>query len=207
MKKVLLFLLLLILYGSPLKCQDSLKDTNHVSFEKAKLKNISLNEFVYQNIGMPQSVTSFDKDFNIVISFIIKKNGEVDSINIIKNPEKNYTNEVLRVLEKTIGQWIPTKINGVTVDKNYFTSFKFIFSNEYADKKAKAIKLIKKGNYNQALDLINEAMTFNEYDGELYQIRSTIYKGLNQTDLEKTDQQKIQRLKNNLLINVSVSVR
>jgi hypothetical protein len=207
MKKVLLFLLLPIFYGSPLKSQDSLNDTNLVNFEKAKLKNISLNEFVYQNLGMPSSITPFDKDLNIVIGFIIKKNGDVDSIKIINNPEKNFTNEVLRVLEKTIGQWIPTKINGVAVDKYYISSFKYIFSNDYADKKAKALKLVKKGNYNQALDLINEAMMFNEYDGELYQIRSTIYKSLNQIDLEKTNQQKIKWLKKNLLINVMLTVK
>ena len=207
MKKVLLLLSLLVLYGSPLKCQDSLKDTNLISIEKAKLKNIDLNEFIYQNIGMPDLMTSFDKNLNVVVSFMIKKNGEVDSINIIKNPAKNFTNEVLRVLEKTIGQWIPTKINGTAVDKKYITSFKYVFSNEYFDKKAKAAKLIKKGNYNQALNLINEAMSFNEYDVELFQTRSTIYKSLNQPELEKSDLQKIQWLKDNLLINVWITVK
>ena len=102
MKKVLLLLSLLVLYGSPLKCQDSLKDTNLISIEKAKLKNIDLNEFIYQNIGMPDLMTSFDKNLNVVVSFMIKKNGEVDSINIIKNPAKNFTNEVLEYLRKQL---------------------------------------------------------------------------------------------------------
>ena len=181
-----------------------MKDSSAVKFEKAQIKNSKISDFFNQYVGFPPDLLPGSDNQNVVISFIIQKDGQIDSVSIIKNPSKSATNTSLTVLEKSVGHWIPTKINSVPVDKKYYASFKFMFSNEYSNQIRKATNLIKKGENEKALKLINEAFNFNEFDIELYLLRSQIYKNLNKTELENGDLEKIESLKKDLLVDVWV---
>ena len=204
MKKSLVSLLLWAILISSVNSQTVMKDSSAVKFEKAQIKNSKISDFFNQYVGFPPDLLPGSDNQNVVISFIIQKDGQIDSVSIIKNPSKSATNTSLTVLEKSVGHWIPTKINSVPVDKKYYASFKFMFSNEYSNQIRKATNLIKKGENEKALKLINEAFNFNEFDIELYLLRSQIYKNLNKTELENGDLEKIESLKKDLLVDVWV---
>lgn len=202
MKRSIISALLLGIFFTNVISQTVTKDSSTFNFEKAQIKNSSVQNFFSQYVGFPPDLLPGSENQNVVISFIIQKDGQIDSIKIIKDPSKSATYATLEALEKSVGRWIPTKINGIPIDKKYYVSFNYLFSNEYSNIIRKANNLLKKGDNEKALKTINEALNFNEFDIELYQIRSQIYNNLDKVELENDDLKKIETLKKDLLIIV-----
>jgi len=175
-------------------------------FEKASINEGQPEEFFYDIVRFPLNLLSRGGEFNVLVSFIIKVDGTLDSVKVVSSPDKQASLEALNALEESNGLWNPTKINGVPINKRYIASFKYVTSTKFSDSKKKVEKLIEKGDYDKALKIINEGLTFNEYDKDLYQLRSVIYKKQNETDLLNNDLQKIEIINKDLLINMIISV-
>ena len=197
MKKLLLAFLLLT---------SSIISKGQDLFEKASINEGQPEEFFYDIVRFPLNLLSRGGEFNVIVSFIIKVDGTLDSVKVVSSPDKQASLEALNALEESNGLWNPTKINGVPINKRYIASFKYVTSTKFSDSKKKVEKLIEKGDYDKALKIINEGLTFNEYDKDLYQLRSVIYKKQNETDLLNNDLQKIEIINKDLLINMIISV-
>ena len=197
MKKLLLAFLLLT---------SSIISKGQDLFEKASINEGQPEEFFYDIVRFPLNLLSRGGEFNVLVSFIIKVDGTLDSVKVVSSPDKQASLEALNALEESNGLWNPTKINGVPINKRYIASFKYVTSTKFSDSKKKVEKLIEKGDYDKALKIINEGLTFNEYDKDLYQLRSVIYKKQNETDLLNNDLQKIEIINKDLLINMIISV-
>jgi len=175
-------------------------------FEKASINEGQPEEFFYDIVRFPLNLLSRVGEFNVLVSFIIKVDGTLDSVKVVSSPDKQASLESLNALEESNGLWNPTKINGVPINKRYIASFKYVTSTKYSGSKKKVEKLIEKGDYDKALKIINEGLTLNEYDKDLYQLRSVIFKKQNETDLLNNDLQKIEIINKDLLINMIISV-
>jgi hypothetical protein len=176
------------------------------NFEKARLKNTPLEEFFGQNTGFPEYLLSEKGDANVIVSFIITKTGQIDSVKIIKSPNKDASIQALSALDKSDNLWEPTKLNDQPIDWRYIASFKFVTSLKYDNQKKKIQKLVQKEKYVNSLELLDECIKFHEYDEELYQLRSSIYTKLNKRDLAESDLRKIEFIERNLIIDIWVTV-
>jgi tetratricopeptide (TPR) repeat protein len=202
MKTFFQLLFLLALFSTSLKGQENPNST----FENAKLKNEDVNKFFAENTSFPMSVTPNNVQEQVILSFIINKSGELDSVKLIKNPNKQFAIEALSSLDKSSGQWIPSKSNGQPVDKKFIAVFNFTTTKSFFDYKNKALKLQKKGDNEKALETIDKAIKIDGYDTELYQIRSMIYKNLNKTDLANNDIEKLKELNGTLLSDIWITI-
>jgi protein TonB len=78
-----------------------------------------LYEFLYQNLVIPQLNTDNQIQGKIYVKFVIKKDGSIDDIQVIKSSYKELNEEVIRVI-KLMPKWVPGMQNGQAVDY-YFT--------------------------------------------------------------------------------------
>jgi hypothetical protein len=175
------------------------------NFIKAKVKNSSTEDFFEQNIMFPKYILQESGNVNVIVSFLITKEGKIDSVKILKSPKKEATLEALSVLDKSDNLWEPTKVNGQPVNWRYIASFKFVTSLKYDSQKKKIQKLIQKNSYDNALELIAECFKFHEYDTELYQLRSSVYTKTNKPDLANQDLEKIKFIEQNLIVDLWVT--
>lgn len=202
MKTFMLFLFLLSFVSITLYGQENSNST----FEQAKLKNEDISTFFAKNTGFPMNVASKIVQEQVILSFIIDKNGEIDSVKLINNPNKQFAIEALSALDKSAGLWIPSKLNGQSVDKKFIAVFNFTTTKSFFNIKNKALKLQKKGDNENALQTIDKALKIDGYDKELYQSRCMIYKNLNKTDLANGDIEKIKYLNDNLLSDIWLTI-
>ena len=74
----------------------------------------AFNKFIQSNLHRPDSVNS-GKQMVVVLNFIVRSNGELDSIIVVRSPGKSYSEEAIRVL-KSAPAWKPAEENGTSVD-------------------------------------------------------------------------------------------
>ncbi|MBK6281339.1 MAG: TonB family protein [Draconibacterium sp.] len=182
MKTKLYLLLILLVLQIHLKGQNIPDQVDLVNIEHAKLIDADVQQFFASNTSYPQKAAINEIEGNVVVSFIISKNGQIDSIQIVNNPNNILAVEVLVALEKSYGLWIPCKVNGNAVDKKYLGCFKFLMSKAsvFTDNRNKGIKNLQKGDYEKSLKYINKALTIDEYNSELYQARANVYLKMNE---------------------------
>jgi len=95
----------------------------------------ALMDFLAANLKYPQKAVKMGIQKKIFVNFIVRKNGQVDSITIRKNTKFDKTqqetakykkavkaleNEAIRLVKLTDGKWKPGKMSDEFVD-NYFT--------------------------------------------------------------------------------------
>ncbi len=74
------------------------------------------NEYVRTNLRRPGNKDS-DKKAIVVLNFIVRTSGDIDSIRIIRSPGKEYSEEAIRVI-KSGPLWNPAKENGKPVEED-----------------------------------------------------------------------------------------
>jgi hypothetical protein len=74
----------------------------------------NFNKYIENNIRKP-SILAYGKRAVVVLSFEIKSTGVVDSINIIRSPDKVYSDEAIRLIREGPA-WKPASSNGVNID-------------------------------------------------------------------------------------------
>jgi len=128
------FYKLLVVYfsGNSYEIINDSKNDYYPVDEKAKYKygNQAFIKFVISNLSIPKQFAKSSFTEALTFSFSINENGKIDLSNnnyaLQKKPEYYNLNErilfesIKNTLHKTIGDWVPAKINGIPV-KFYYT--------------------------------------------------------------------------------------
>ncbi|MBN2774849.1 MAG: TonB family protein, partial [Prolixibacteraceae bacterium] len=85
----------------------------------------ALNEFIQENIRYPEIARENGIQGNVLVTFIIDKEGKVKNPEVSLCVDQSLDEEALRVVE-TLPKWTPGKIKGEAVNVLYTTSVKFV---------------------------------------------------------------------------------
>lgn len=75
----------------------------------------NFNKYVQENLHRPDTLTKGQRVV-VVLGFMVRSNGSIDSIRIVRSPGKSFSDEAIRVL-KSGPAWNPAKENGVNVEE------------------------------------------------------------------------------------------
>jgi tetratricopeptide (TPR) repeat protein len=203
MKALVGSLLLIILFHGILPGQGNSGLFEKARFEKARINGEDASKFFRQKIHYPYTPGIFGNiDGNVFVTFTIDKKGQIDSVKVLNQPREMFQSAVLNALNESSGLWVPTTFDGVALYKRYIAAFNFTASNAFQYKKDKSLRYFKRGLLSKALKLINEAISIDPYDIELYQTRALIYKKQVKHDLEVLDEAKCYDLNRDILIDM-----
>lgn len=141
-------------------------------------------------------------DGNVLVSFIVKKDGQLDSIQVLNNPGTLYKSTVLDALNQSSGHWNPCRFEDKLFDKKYFAAFNFTNRDIFLYKKNKAARFIKAGETTRPLRIITEALKICPFDIDLLLWRARIYRKQNKHYLEAIDLLMAEKLKTDLIFNI-----
>lgn len=168
-------------------------------FNHAKINNedasLFFSRFRYNSIGE-------GPDGNVFVSFIVTKEGLIDSIVFLNKPSQLYKDAALYALYSSAGKWNPSNFDGIRFDKKYIGAFNFTKTQSFFYKKDKGVKFLKAGQADRALKFINQALKINPFDTELYLCRARIYRKQGKYDLEMLDLTIVDKLNTDLLFNI-----
>ena len=88
----------------------------------------ALFQFLSENLEYPQEAINLGLEGRIVCEFIVKKDGAIDSIRIIKSIHPSLDKEAIRVIKQT-GKWYPGKLNGEAVRSRFTLPIVFRLDN------------------------------------------------------------------------------
>ncbi len=168
-------------------------------FEKAKINNEDASKF-FRNCHYDFTISS--PDGNVLVSFIVKKNGEIDSIKVLNDPDTLWEEFTLDALYSSSGQWNPASFDGKPLEYKYFAGFNFTNRSIFFYKKDKVLRLLRSGQTTKPLRLINEALNINPFDIDLLLCRAGIYKKQNKLYLELVDLLMAEKVRNDVLFNI-----
>ena len=180
MKKIALLLVITFLTFNLFVSSQTIQKSDSISsVEKAKYLKEDLARFLSKNINYPFDALKNNIDGDVVFSFIINKNGEVDSLTMRSSPDVILSTSALVALNLLDKKWIPAKINDRPIDKKYLIVFRYrmYLNTQPFDYKHDALGYLNKQKYEKTLKIYNKAIKDNQYDFELFELRSQI-KGL-----------------------------
>jgi TonB family C-terminal domain len=83
-----------------------------------------INEYFRTNLRFPSSAIRDHAQGIIIIGFYITKNGEIDSVRVVKSIRKDLDNEAIRVI-KNMPKWKPSTVCGKPVGTSMTQSINF----------------------------------------------------------------------------------
>lgn len=83
---------------------------------------IDVEQFLRSNVVYPEMMAAEGKSGTVIVQFIVRKDGSIDNVKIVKSPDPLFTKEAQRVIKllQSKGKWTPGEKNGKPVD-SYFT--------------------------------------------------------------------------------------
>lgn len=210
MKKItLLFVITFLTFNLFVSSQTIQKADSISSVEKAKYLKEDLAKLLSKNINYPLDALKNNIDGDVVFSFIINKNGEVDSLTMRSSPDVILSSSALVALNLLDKKWSPAKINYVPIDKKYLIVFRYrmYLNTQPSDYKHDALGYLNKQKYDKALKIYNKAIKDNQYDFELLELRSQIKGLLGDVEGSKQDLQTSTRLHNDIMSVINVLAR
>jgi len=116
MKRLCFLLLFCSASLSKTTAQTATQDTSVlIVAEKMPEYDGNLVEFMNRHIVYPAKARDKGITGKVVASFIIRKDGSIDTIEIIQSPDENLSNEVVRFV-KRMPKWKPGLQKGIPVD-------------------------------------------------------------------------------------------
>ena len=82
-------------------------------------------EFLGENVRYPEEAQEAGVEGIVVASFVVEKDGTLSDIQILKDLGMGTDEEVIRVIEKMSGQWVPGKQAGEPVRFRYTLPVRF----------------------------------------------------------------------------------
>ena len=107
-------------------------DTIYKSSEKIHAKfngDKSFSEFCSDNIPEMSVVMATNNLF--VATFIVRKSGQIDSVQILENINKRFEKQFRKALNKSKNLWLAAELNNEKVDVQMSIQFKFVTSNKF----------------------------------------------------------------------------
>ncbi len=147
-----------------------------IIFEKAKHRSVNVTDFLCKKATYPQEAYMQNIQGDVVLSFTIKKEGQIDNIKIISSPDISLSTSSIIALNELNSDWSPTKINNTPIDRDYLIVFIYrCFSENLPTDYSKiAKKYFSKSKYEKALKYYNKAILENQYEYTLFETRSKI---------------------------------
>ena len=188
--------------GQPVQKPDSI-----IKYEKAKYLKQDLNKFLSLKTEYPYTEMISMKNGDVVFSFIITRNGTLESLALKDYPDASFLNSSKNAINSLDGEWSPTKINDSPVDMKYLIVFRFrtYVERKPYDCKAQARNLFERQKYERALKTLNSGIEDNKYDYELYELRSKVKEILGDNEGAKNDQLNSLRLKYEIMSIIDIT--
>ena len=201
---VVLALLAIFMYSNSQIVQ---KPDSTIIYEKAKYLKQDLNKFLSTHTEYPYTEMTSMINGDVVFSFIITRNGKLESLALRDYPNASFLNSSKNAINSLDGEWSPAKLNDVPVDKKYLIVFRF---RTYAERKpfdckAQGRNLFEKQKYERALKTLNSGIEDNKYDYELYELRSEVKEMLGDNEGAKNDQLNSLRLKYEIMSIIDIT--
>ena len=92
------------------------EDYIHAVADKNPQFKGSLPQFLGKNIEYPKDAMRESITGRVNTTFIIRKDGTIDSLKVLSSMHPSLEREALRVIKKTNGKWIPGEIDKKKVD-------------------------------------------------------------------------------------------
>lgn len=177
------------------------------SFEKAKYLEAALKEFLETNVKYPDAAFLNKIKGDVIFSFVIKKDGRLDSLSLVKSPDFILTTNSVDGFKLIDGKWSPTIIDGRPADMRYSLVFRYrIYLNtQPPDYKKMAERNIKKLKFDKALKLYDEAIEDNRYDFSLFESRARVKETLADSVGARQDQAIAEKLKKEIMAVVNIN--
>jgi hypothetical protein len=169
------------------------------NFVQARINNEDASKFF---TGYPYDLPLSGSDGNVLVSFIVRKNGQIDSVQVLNNPGTLYKNTAIDALNHSSGLWNPCRFDDILFEKKYLAGFNFTNAHIFFYKKDKILRLLKAGQTTKPLKLITEALIINPFDTDLLLWRAGIYKKQNKHYLETVDLLMAEKLSTDLIFNI-----
>jgi hypothetical protein len=205
-KGTLIVLALLTIFLSS-NCQIVQKSDSIIKYEKARYLKQDLNKFLLIKTLYPASELTSMINGDVVFSFIITKNGKLESLALKKYDNASFLNSSKKAIELLDGEWSPAKLNDSPSDMKYLIAFRFRTHSERKpyDYKGQGRNLFEKQKYERALKALNSGIEDNKYDYELYELRSKVKEMLGDIEGAKNDQITSLRLKVEIMSIIDVT--
>jgi hypothetical protein len=174
--------------------------------KKAEYLNEDISKYLQKNIKYPISSLQNNIQGDVLLSFVISKEGKLHSLKVVSSPDISLSTSSIVSLNDLSNEWSPCKIAGKPVDKEYLIVFRYrIYINTQPyDYNERVDKLIKKQKIEKALKHINSAIKENLYNFKFYDTRSSIKNMLGDTDGSMKDSEQSKRLQNEIITVVDV---
>jgi tetratricopeptide (TPR) repeat protein len=201
---IVLALLTIFMYSNSQIVQ---KPDSIMKYEKAKYLKQDLNKFLSTHTEYPYTEMMNEIIGDVVFSFIINKNGTLESLALIDSDNASLLNSSKNAINSLDGEWSPAKLDDAAVDKKYVIVFRFrcylIYNpNDY---KADGRNLFKKQKYEKALKTLNSGIEDNKYDYELFELRSKVKEMLGDNEGAKNDQLNALSLKDEIISIIDIT--
>jgi len=176
--------------------------------EKAIYPKQDMAKFLIDASGYPLEALQNNMKGDVFISFIVTKDGKMDSLVVESSPGSMFTRSSMIACNALTERWIPAKINNVPADKKYLFIFRYKMDSDTQspDYKSMADKKIKKQDYKKALQLYDKAILDNQYDYRLFESRSKVKSLLGDEEGAKNDQLASERLNNEIMAVIDIGV-
>jgi len=179
-----------------------------IKAEKAKYLKGDLDKILATNAKYPETELVNGTQGDVVFSFHINKNGNLENFATVKSADVSLLNSSKLAINSLDGEWNPARLNDAPIDKKYLIVFRFrvyIDTKPY-DYKGQGKKLVEKQKYEKALKNFNFGIENNKYDFELYELRSKMKELLGDMDGAKNDQIIALNLKDEIMSIIDISV-
>jgi TonB family protein len=122
----------------------------------------------------------------VIVSFLVKANGEITDFRIVNSVDPSLDNEALRVVKLTSGHWIPGEKNGQSIDSYYeipvvFEITKGVKGIDYYYKNAD--KFYNQSKFKEALEYLEEIRKREPYNFLYLNRLADSYEKTGQTEL------------------------
>ena len=183
------------------------KPDSIIKYEKAKYLKQDLNKFLSLNTEYPYTEMTSMINGDVVFSFIITRNGTLESLALKDYPNASFLNSSKNAINSLDGEWSPAKLNDAPIDKKYLIVFRFrtYVEREPFDCKAQGRNFFEKQKYERALKTFDSGIEDNKYDYELYELRSKVKEMLGDNEGAKNDQLNSLRLKDEIMSIIDIT--
>lgn len=197
----------LILFALSAAGQDISEPDSILIIENAKYLNGDLNKQLYSKARFSREALMNDIQGDVVISFTISKDGEMDSVEISESPDRALSVSSILSIDALDDKWSPCLLGNKPVDKKYSIVYRYrIYMNSsppsFADD---AVKFFRKEKLKKSLKKYNKAIKDNPYDYELYDSRAIIKEMTGDAEGAKQDRMTSFNLKNEVLAIIDIT--
>lgn len=174
--------------------------------EKARYLSDDLTIVLSNNVAYPKEAFMENKLGDVILSFIINKEGKMDSLTVSSSPDFSLSTSSIVSFDIIENNWSPAKIDSIPIDKKYLIVFRYrIYINSSpTNYKAKAKECFEKENYQKSLKAYNKAIKDNQYDFELFELRSNIKELMGDSKGAAIDSLNSTLLKNEIMAVINI---